>query len=329
MRRKGKLTIVIVAITLATLLMAASPGMCKWPTKQLNIVVPFSPGGTTDRIARALGPFLEKELGVPVVLVNRKGGGGVVGTKSHLKNDPADGSFIVYSIQPYLSGAVFKGAFKIDDLDYFGLNYFSPQGLWVNAKSDYNTAKDLLADIKAKPGKITMSIIPNSWSRVGNALLKDRLGVSAKGIPYQGGGKQRMAVIKNDVTCTITEVYGTLASAAADMKCLAAFSEKRLSDLPDVPTANEVMQEMGLKQLPSLTNFRFFMAKKEFKEKYPDRWEMLAEALGKAARNPEYVEMMAKQKLKIVWQGPEATRKAISDAHEVLQPYAHFWKKKK
>ena len=329
MMKKSRLMMAAGVMALALMLLVPAPGYSQWPTKQLNIVVPFSPGGTTDRVARGLGPFLEKELGVPVVLVNRKGGGGIVGTKAHLKNDPADGSFIVYSIQPYLSGAVFKGAFKIEDLDYLGLNYFSPQGLWVNAKSDYKTAEDLFKAVKAQPGKITMSIIPNSWSRVGNSMLNDLLGAEIKGIPYQGGGKQRMAVIKNDVVCTITEVYGTLASAAEDMRCLAVFGEKRLAELPDSPTINEVMKKMGLAEMPSLSNSRFFMVKKGFKDKYPDRWAMLAKALGKAVQNPEYVDMMAKQKLKISWQGPEATQKAIAEAHQVLQPFAHFWSKKK
>lgn len=310
------------------MVMVPVAGECKWPTKQLNIVVPFGAGGTTDRVARAMGPFLAKELGVPVVLVNRKGGGGIVGTKAHLKNDPSDGSFIVYTLQPYLSGAVVKGAFKIDDLNYLGLNYFSPQGLFVNAKSKYTSAEQLFKDMKSNPNKITMSVIPNSWSRVGNALIKKQLGSAAKEIPYQGGGKQRMAVVKQDVVSTISEVYGTLASASEDLRCLAVFADKRLEDVPDVPTVNEVMQEMALEPLPSLSNFRFFMVKKSFKQEFPDRWEMLVEALSKAAQNPEYQEMMAKQKLKVVWSGPADTEKTVYDADAVLQQFSSFWKKK-
>lgn len=329
MRGMGKFSAAVALAALVVMLAAPAPGLAEWPTKQLNIVVPYGPGGTTDRIARAMGPFLEKELGVPVVLINRKGGGAVVGTKAHLLNDPADGSFIVYTIEPYLSGAVFKGALKLDDFDYFGLNYFSPQGLWVNAKSKYKTAQELFADIKAKPGKITMSVIPNSWSRVAASLIKDRLGAGVKGIPYQGGGKQRMAVIKNDVMCTVTEVYGTLAAAAEDMRCLAVFGNKRLPELPDTPTFNELMKEMGLKSIPPLSNFRFFMVKKAFKAKYPDRFKALAEALGKAAKNPEYIKMMATQKLKVSWEGPAETKAAVYESNQTLQPFASFWQKKK
>jgi len=308
------------------LLLTPGAGLCKWPTNQLSIVVPFSPGGTTDRIPRALTPFLEKELGVPVVVVNRKGGGGIVGTKAHLKTDPSDGSFIVYTIQPYLSGAVIKKAFAIDDFDYLGLNYWSPQGLWVNSKSKYASAPELLKAIRANPNKITVSVIPNSWSMVGPELLGERLGAATKGIPYQGGGKQRMAVVQNDVVCTITEVYGTLAAAAEDMKCLAVFANARLPELRDVPTINEIMKDMGYKPMPPMSNFRFFMVKKDFKGKYPDRFEMLVKALEKANKNPEYLDVMGKQKLKITWEGPAATKKQIVESDEVLQKFEKFWK---
>ena len=324
-----RLTILGALALCMALLLTPATGHCKWPTSQLNVVIPFSPGGTTDRVARAMGPFLEKELGVPVVMINRKGGGSIVGTKAHLKNDPADGSFIVYTIEPYLSGATFKGAFKLQDFDYLGQNYFSPQGLWVHKDSEYKSAKQLLEAIKAKPGKVTMSVVPNSWSRVGNALIKERLGAAAKGIPYNGGGKQRMAVIKKDVACTITEVYGTLAAAAADMKCLAIFGNKRLPELPDVPTINEVMKDMGLKKMPALSNFRFFMVKKGFKEKYPKRWDMLVKALAKACQNPEYKALMKQQKLVITWSGPKETTEEIYESNKVLQVFAHFWKGKK
>ena len=314
----------IMAVVAVTLI-APGTGHCQWPTKQLNIVVPYGPGGTTDRVMRSFAPFLEKELGVPVIVVNRPGGGATIGTKAHILNDAADGSFVVYTLQPYLSGAIFKNALNLDDVDFFGLNYSSPQGLFVNAGSRFNSAQELFDAIQAAPGKTTMSVIPNSWSRVGNALLENRLGAKIKAIPYEGGGKQRLAVIKNEVNCTISEVYGTLAAAAADMRCLAVFSDKRLPELPDVPTVKELMQAMGVKPIPALSNTRFFLVKKSFRAKHPDRWEMLTATMARAASNPEFIQLMAKQKLKVIWKGPEATRTAVENSHEVLMPFAAFW----
>ena len=199
----------------------------------------------------------------------------------------------------------------------------------MHKDSEYKTAKQLFEAVKANPGKVTMSVVPNSWSRVCAALIKERLGAGTRDIPYNGGGKMRMAVIKKDVACTITEVYGTLAAAAADMKCLAIFGNKRLAELPDVPTMNEIMKEMKLKSVPAASNFRFFMVKKGFKEKYPERWDMLVKALAKACQNPEYQALMKQQKLVITWSGPKETTEEIYESNKVLQVFAHFWKGKK
>ncbi len=123
MRNVMKFAVLLILSISVLVLIMPNSALSKWPTKRLVIVVPFGPGGTTDRIARAMAPFLQKEIGVPVILTNRPGGGGIIGTKTHIKNDPTDGSFIMYSLQPYLSGAVVKGAFKIDNFDYIGVNY--------------------------------------------------------------------------------------------------------------------------------------------------------------------------------------------------------------
>jgi putative tricarboxylic transport membrane protein len=326
MKRKSSVGFVVLAV-LSVLLLGSGVGYCKWPTKQLNIVVPFGAGGTTDRVIRSLGPFLEKEIEVPVVLVNRPGAGGLVGTKAHLVNDPADGSFIVYTIQPYLSGAVVKGAFKLEDFDYFGLNYYSPQGLWVNAKAGkYKTAEDLFKSIQSQPGKIKMSIVPNSWSRPSAALLSERLGAAIKEIPYEGGGQQRMAVIKEEVDFTVTEVYGTLAAASEDMTCLAVFSKKPTPEIPKVPIINKVMEQLKKEPLPAISNTRFFLVKAEFRKAYPDRFDMLNKALEKAFHNPEFVEMLKKQKLDVSWMNPADTKAEVYEADAIAQRFAEFWK---
>ncbi|MBM4332062.1 MAG: tripartite tricarboxylate transporter substrate binding protein [Deltaproteobacteria bacterium] len=316
----------IISAILVSLVWLVSPevGFCKWPTKQLNIVVPYGAGGTTDRVMRGLAPFLEKEIGAPVVIVNRPGGGALVGTKAHLANDPADGSFIVYTIQPYLSGQIAKKAFTIDSFDYFGLNYRSPQGVWVKSDSKYDTMEKLIKAIKETPTKIKMAYIPNSWSPVASALLAERIGAEAKGIPYEGGGVQRMAIVSGDCDFTITEVYGTLAAAAQDMKALAVVEEERLPEIPNVPTLNEVLKKIGASPMPDLSNTRFFLVKKGFKEKYPERWTMLLQAMEKAHKNPDFIAMMAKQKLEVTWKDAEATRKSVVESDKICQKYAKY-----
>lgn len=318
----GMMTIIIFLILVFS---SAAPG-AEWPTKQLNIVVPYETGGTTDRVVRVMVPYLQKELGVPVVVVNRPGGGGLVGTKAHLKNDPDDGSFICYTIQPYLSSQVIKGAFSLEDFAYIGVNYWSPQSIWVKTDSKFKALQELLVAIKNSPAKIKHAYLPNSWSQVVIAMLAERIGAEPKGIPYDGGGPQRIAVISREVDFAVTEVYGTLAGAGADMRMLCVFEKERLAQFPDVPTVNEVMKQMGYQEFPVLSNFRFFFVKKGFKDKYPDRWDKLVKAFEKIDANPELRDLAAKQKLYLSWKGPDFARKAIHEAHQFAMKFKEYWK---
>lgn len=298
----------------------------KYPVDKLTIVVPYPTGGTTDRIARAVAPFLSKQLGVPVTIANREGGGSIVGIKAHLKNDPADGSHIVYQIEPYLSGGVMKGAWKLDDFDYLGVDYWSPQSIWVRKDSKYKNLEQLLGEIKTQSTKIKFGYLPNSWGLPVMALFKERIGAEAKGIPYQGGGPQRMALLAGDIDFIVSELFGTRAAAEVDLRPICIFEKTRMAIYPDVPAVNEVMEKMGLKPMPILSNFRFYMVKKGFKQKYPERWDTLVQALEKASLDPEYKVILSKQKLEAAWKGPKECEKAVAESYEFSEKFKEFFK---
>jgi len=324
-KKKVKITLIIYA-TVISLFFFAGQLKAEYPADKLNIVVPFGTGGTTDRISRAMAQFLQNELGVPVVVVNRSGGGGLVGTKAHLETDPADGSFIAYTLQPYLSGQIVKGAYTIDDFDYIGINYWSPQAIWVRKDSRFKTLNDMLEAIKKEPNKIKSAFLASAWSAVVNGLLEERLKSVIKGIPYDGGGSQRMAVISGDVDFSVSDLYGTVAAAADDMKMLAIFEKERLKEYPEVPTINEVMKDMNYERMPILSNFRFYFVKRGFKQKFPDRWNTLVSAMERTCQNPELLEMMKKQNLTIHWKGPEEATEIIKESHDAAMRFKEYWK---
>lgn len=301
-------------------------GLCEYPVDKLTIVVPYPTGGTTDRLARVMTLPLSKQLGVPVTIANREGGGSIVGIKAHLKNDPADGSFIVYQIQPYLSGGIIKGAWKLNDFDYLGLDYWSPQSIWVRKDSKYKTLEQLLEAIKTDSKKIKHGYLPNSWGLPIMALFKERIGAEPKAIPYQGGGPQRMALVAGDTDFGVTELYGTRAAAEADLRPLCVFDTARVAAYPEVPTVNEVMKKMGLKDMPIVSNFRFYHVKKGFKQKYPDRWDTLIKAMEKASADPGYKDMLSKQKLEATWKGPTECEKEVVESDRFCQQFKEFFK---
>lgn len=320
------ITIFFFLSLMGSLLILTPAGICKYPVDKLTIVVPYPTGGTTDRLARVIAPFLSKQLGVPVTIANREGGGSIVGIKAHLKNDPADGSHIVYQIEPYLSGGILKGAWKMDDFDYVGVDYWSPQSIWVKKDSKYKTLEQLLQEIKAQGTKIKHGYLPNSWGLPAVALLKERIGAEPKGIPYQGGGPQRMALLAGDTDFIVSELFGTRAAAEADLRPIGIFEKNRINFYPDVPTINQVMEKMGLKPMPLLSNFRFYMVKKGFKQKYPDRWDTLVKALKKASADPEYKIILSKQKLEATWKGPSECEKAVAESYQYCEKFKEFFK---
>lgn len=326
MIRKINFTLNLIFIWAFALFLFPMMGFCEYPVDKLTIVVPYPTGGTTDRMARAFAPSLSKQLGVPVTIANREGGGSIVGIKAHLKNDPVDGSFIVYQIQPYLSGGVIRGAWKLEDFDYIGIDYWSPQSIWVRKDSKFKTLEELLQAIKTDPKKIKHGYLPNSWGLPVISLLKERIGAEPKGIPYQGGGPQRMALIAGDIDFAVTELYGTRAAAEPDLRPLCIFDRARVAAYPDVPTINEVMKKLGLKEMPILSNFRFYMVKKGFKQKHPDRWQALIKAMEKASADPVYKDILSKQKLEAIWKGPEECEKTIIEDDKFCQQFKEFFK---
>lgn len=303
-----------------------SLGHGKYPVDKLTIVVPYPTGGTTDRLARVIAPFLSKQLGVPVTIANREGGGSIVGIKAHLKNDPADGSHIVYQIEPYLSGGILKDAWNMGDFDYLGVDYWSPQSIWVKKDSKYTSLEQLLQEIKAQGPRIKHGYLPNSWGLPVVALLKERIGGEPKGIPYQGGGPQRMALLAGDVDFIVSELFGTRAATEADLRPICIFEKNRVNFYPEVPIINEIMEKMGLKPMPLLSNFRFYMVKKGFKQKYPDRWDILVKALEKASTDPEYKVILSKQKLEATWKEPRECEKAVAESYQYCEKFKEFFK---
>jgi|GEM_PF-389579 len=323
---KRKITFLLSILIFIGLLFGGSIYAQDWPEEPVTMIVPFGTGGTTDRLARMMGPYMEKELGEPFLIENRSGGGGMVGTQAYHYKEPADGSYLLYTLQPYLSGSIFRGAeYNMDDFNYLGVTYYSVMGIWVNPNSEYDSLSELLNDINENSGSVKAAYIPTSWSEVAITILQKRLDSEIRMVPYDGGAEQRMAVISGDVDFTVTEVHGTLAAAKGDMKCLGVFAEEKVDAVPETPTVNSQLAKMGRETLPEMSNFRFIMVKKPFKEDYPERWDILVEAFKNALQNPELKAQAAEQSLAVVWKGPEEAAEAMENSHELLTEFKEFW----
>lgn len=234
------------ALAAAGALMAL-PAMAQttWPTgKPISYVVPFAAGGTTDTLARLIGQQLGTALGTTVVVENKGGAAGSIGSEAAARSAP-DG----YTL---LGGTVSSHAINISlypKLGYDPIKSFSPVTLIgtnpvvlvVSAASPYKTLKDVLMAAKGKQGGLSSaSAGTGSSQHLAVELLAYKSGVKFTHIPYKGSGPAIQDVISGQVDMMFdTTVVAAPHIQSGKLRAIAVTSSKRLASMPDVPTVAE------------------------------------------------------------------------------------------
>ena len=213
-----------------------------WPERELRIIAPVPPGGAVDLLVRAMADQMRQSLGKPVLVENRPGAGGLLGTKLASQAAP-DG----YTLAYLHSGLVTVQAMnpKLDLLKEFRMVArltHGPFGLAVRADSPYKTAQDLFAAVRAQPGKLTYgSGGVGSPAHLAVEHLEERLpGFKALHVPYKAAIETVNAIMGGQVDFTIS-VLGTLTPLvqSGKLRLLAVTGRGRLPQFADVPTLTE------------------------------------------------------------------------------------------
>src|SRR5436305_5627499 len=215
-----------------------------WPTKPIHVVVPSPPGGPPDLIIRMLAPKMN--LGQPLVIENRAGAGGIVGT-AYVAKTPADGTTWLFTTASHVNTPPFNDNVPFDPVRDFthvtlaAQNY--GQALIVPPNAPYQSVQELIAVARAHPGKLNYgSAGIGTASHIPAELMKSMAGVDIVGVQYKG-----VAEVMTDVLTGRIDLFfvGTQIAAqqahAGRVKVLALTGAKRWKGLPDVPT----MQEAG------------------------------------------------------------------------------------
>ena len=234
---------VLAAVAAASLALLGIPSHAQ-TDKPLRVILPVSAGSGVDAIVRAMGPQLNKALGQPVVVENIPGAGGITGTSAIVKA-PADGQTIgVLSNNHVINPSVFKSLpyDTIGDITPIMVVGATPFVLVVNpTKLPARNVKELVALLKAKPGAYNYASSGNGTIiHLAGALFAEEAGVDIKHVPYKGTGPMVSDLIAGHVdlgVVAVPAVQGHL--KAGTLRAVGVGTDKRISQLPDVPTMGE------------------------------------------------------------------------------------------
>jgi tripartite-type tricarboxylate transporter receptor subunit TctC len=298
------------ALVALVALAAAGVALAAYPDRPITFVVPWGAGGGTDGTARFFATMMEKELGQPVNVVNRTGGGGVVG-HSAIAQAPADG-YTIGMITVEITMMHWQGLTELAPTSYTPLALVNsdPAGFTVNAASPYKSVNDVLAAIKANPGKLKASGTGQGgiWHLALAGLLND-MKIPQTAIPWvpsNGAAPAMQDLVAGGVdlvTCSLPEARALIEAGKA--RPLAVMDDKRTALFPDVPTMQQAIGVnyqvaawrgiAGPKGLPADVNAKLIGTIKKIADS--KEWKDFAASKGYGtawAPGPEFAAFMAK-----------------------------------
>jgi len=287
-----------------------------YPDRPVTVVTPFSTGGDADLAARNLATAAQKVLGQPVVVVNRGGANGAIGSQQ-VKDAAPDGytlllarvgsQAILPALQPSLS-------YKWDDFSFLGTLELNPYICAVRKEAPYRSLADLVDRIKAQPGKLNYATTgPATVLNLGPQMLFNVLGLgreAAMPIAYKGSGEALVAVLGGEVDFVCTNL-APIAGAVRDgrLRALVTTTPERLPDFPDVPTAREA----GYPQLEKIIGWSALYGPKGLPDDVVRVWR---DALARIKDDAQWREGTTRTGSLPYVLGPEQTRDYVRGQYE-------------
>ena len=233
----------LVAFGLA--LLAPSVGLAQdggaYPSKPIQMIVPFPPGASTDLLARYLGPKLKDALGQPVIIENRPGAGGAIGATYVAKAAP-DGHTLLIASSSVTNAPQLQKTPTFDttrDLAPIAIAFQHPFLLVASPNLPTDHVKDLFAHAKANPGKLNIASL-GGFSDLMSQMLKKAAGLDMQVVPYRGAAEAAVGVIRGDSHMTLSAFTAAQAQVAAgQLRMMAVAGLRRSPSIPEVITLHE------------------------------------------------------------------------------------------
>jgi tripartite-type tricarboxylate transporter receptor subunit TctC len=230
---------------LAAALVLTSPAVSAqtYPSRQITLIIPFAVGGSNDMVGRAIGKKLTEAWGQPVVVENRAGAGGIIGS-SVVATAPPDGYTLLLVSSTFTINPAIKKSMPFDTIkDFTPVAFIARSPLLLTASNHLavKSAKELLALAGGKPGQISYaSAGPGSINQISAELIALSAGVKLMHVPYRGGAPALNDLVGDHVDIYVSSLPQVLQLArSGQVRALAVTSARRTALLPEVPTLDE------------------------------------------------------------------------------------------
>ena len=231
-------------LLLALLLATGAAQAQSWPTKAVRFIVPYPPGGSTDLTARTMAERLTKSLGQQVVVENRGGAAGAIGTTEAARAAP-DGHTILFAADTVITlHLVMKVQFDMQrDFEPITMATIQPIAVAVHPSLGVNTLRELIAYGKANPGKLSFAHSgTGTGQHFSGELLKKMAGIDMVHVPYKGGGPAVQDLVGGQVPMAVMGSTPLIPHhKAGRIKILAFTTQERFPAMPDIPTVHETL----------------------------------------------------------------------------------------
>jgi len=290
----------------------------QYPTRPMEFIIPFATGGPTDTAIRVIQPALAANLGQPVVLINKAGGGGAVGMDLVAKARP-DGYTLAATVRScvtILPATQPDVTYKLSDFAVVGAFSYDSGIIFVKKDAPWKTLEELIDHIKKNPGKMTYGsagLGTNSYFNM--ELLQAAYGLQLGHVPFGGSGPTKNAVLGGHVPVGAAALSAVLSVVrSGDINALVTSATKRLASIPNVPT----MTEKGQPDAALNTWMEIYAPAKTPKPVI----DKLASALEKTMKDPAVIAAVEKAGLTVEYHDPASTLKLIEKENDVVQKLA-------
>ncbi|MBC7804203.1 MAG: tripartite tricarboxylate transporter substrate binding protein [Candidatus Parcubacteria bacterium] len=309
---------------LAALGAAATASAQEYPSRPLQIIVGYGPGGGTDILARVIAAPLSKILGQPVIVRNLPGAGGQIAASALLR-EGADGLAILAINQPdlYMGVALNTAPYKATEFQVIMVDVKDPRVLLVSKGSDIGSLADFVARARAQPGKLGISYAQGSAQELFTKWLAGRLGLDLLQVGYKGGSDAVNAMLGGQVSANLGDDFARI-NFRQQSRALFVASREPSPRWPEAQTLTAVLAPLGIVP-PSadfLARYGVYVVPSSFKQKHAAAYAKLQQALLSSRKSPEFQDYIGKnalQDLSIGKPGEEFDAAFAADMLEVAK----------